>query len=82
MNLPVQQEAAVCVSSADKFQAAHKSDREQVTKMYLDALERDGWKMTRKDPGAAYNFDFERSSEHISLEVYDWEKTGVIIRKR
>jgi len=82
MNLPVQQDAAVCVSSADKFQAAYKGEREQVTKMYLDALEKGGWRLTRRDPGTTYNFDFERGSEHISLEIYDWQKTGVIIRKR
>jgi len=82
MNLPVQQDAAVCVSSADKFQAAHKAEREQVAKMYLDALEKGGWKMTRKDLGTTYNFDFEKGSDKITLEIYDWQKTGVIIRKR
>jgi hypothetical protein len=82
MNLPVQKDAAVCVSSTDKFQAAHKGEREQVTRIYLNALQKEGWRMTRRDPGATYNFDFERGSDHISLEIYDWEKTGVIIRKR
>ena len=82
MNLPVQTDAAVCVSSTDKFQAAHKGTREEVSKMYTDALEKGGWKMTKRDLGAAYNFDFERGSDKISLEIYDWQKTGVIIRKR
>jgi len=27
-----------------------------------------------------YIFDFERGSDHIDLEIYDWDKT-VIIRK-
>src|SRR5215471_12424401 len=81
MNLPVHSDAAVCVSSAEKFQAAHKGEREEVNKMYLDALEKGGWKMARKDLGAAYNYDFEKGSDKISLEIYDWEKTGVIIKK-
>ena len=82
MNLPVQEDAAVCLSSADKFQAAHKGAREEVSKMYLDALDKGGWKMTRRDLGATYYFDFERGSDKIALEIYDWQKTGVIIRKR
>jgi len=82
MNLPVQQGAAVCVSSPDKFQAAHKAERQEVSKMYLDALDKGGWKLTKRDLGAAYNFDFEKGSDKISLEIYDWQKTGVIIRKR
>ncbi len=82
MNLPVQQDAAVCVSSPDKFQAAHKGEREEVTKMYFDAFEKGGWKMTRRDLGSTYHFDFDRGSDKITLEIYDWQKTGVIIRKR
>ena len=81
MNLPVQQDASVCVSAPDKFQAAHKGSRESVSQMYLDALEKGGWKMTKKDLGASYHFDFEKGSDKITLEVYDWEKTGVIIKK-
>jgi len=80
--LPVQQDAAVCVSAADKFQAAHKGDREEVTKMYLDTLEKGGWRTTRKDLGSTYYFDLEKGNDKITLEIYDWQKTGVIIRKR
>ncbi len=82
MNLPVRQDAAVCVSAADKFQAAHKGDREEVTKMYLDTLEKGGWRTTRKDLGSTYYFDLEKGNDKITLEIYDWQKTGVIIRKR
>ena len=82
MNLPVSKGAAVCVSSPDKFQAAHKEEKAEVGKMYLDALDKGGWKVTKRDLGAAYNYDFEKGADKISLEVYDWQKTGVIIRKR
>ena len=82
MNLPVQEGAAVCVSSPEKFQAAHKGAREEVSKAYVDALEKDGWRMTRKDLGGTYYFDFERGNDQITLEIYDWNKTGAIIRKR
>jgi len=82
MNLPINKDAAVCLSTATKFQAAHKADRETVTKMYLDSLEKNGWKMTARDLSATYHFDFERGTESITLEVYDWQKTGVLIKKR
>jgi hypothetical protein len=82
MNLPVKGDASVCVSAADKFQAAYKAGREQVTKMYLDTFAKEGWALTRKDLGTTYNFDFEKGSDHISLEIYDWDQTGVIVRKR
>ena len=82
MNLPLQQDAAVCVSSAEKFQAAYKANREEVSKMYLEALEKGGWRMTKKDLGGIYYFDFEKGNDKIRVEIYDWEKTGVIIRKR
>lgn len=82
LNLPVQKDAAVCVSAADKFQAAHKGSREEVSKMYLDALDKGGWKVTKKDLGAVYHYDFEKESEKISLEVYDWKNTGVLIKKQ
>ena len=82
MNLPVQKDAAVCVSTPDKFQAAHKEEKAEVSKMYTDALDQGGWKVTKRDLGAAYNYEFEKGSDKISLEIYDWQKTGVIIRKR
>ena len=82
MNLPINKDAAVCLSTATKFQAAHKADRETVTKMYLDSLEKNGWKMTARDLSATYHFDFERGTESITLEVYEWQKTGVLLKKR
>jgi len=82
MNLPINKDAAVCLSTATKFQAAHKADRETVTKMYLDSLENNGWKMTAQDLSETYHFDFERGPESITLEVYEWQKTGVLLKKR
>ena len=82
MNLPVQQDAAVCVSVPDRFQAAHKGNREEVAKMYVDALEKGGWKTTRRDLGDRYYYDFDKGSDKITVEIYDWEKTGVLIKNR
>lgn len=62
-------------------QAAHKGEREEVTKMYLDAFEKGGWKMTRRDLGSTYYFDFDKGSVKITFKIYDWQKTGVIIRR-
>ena len=72
----------MCASTPDKFQAAHKGEREEVSKMYLDALQKGGWDLTRKDLGSTYYLDFEKSNDKITVEIYDWQKTGVIIRKR
>ena len=82
MNLPLPQDSAVCTSTADKFQADYKAGREEVTKMYMDALEKGGWKMTRRDLGDMYYFDFDKGSDKITLQIYDWQKTGVLIKKR
>ena len=84
MNLPVQQDAAVCVSSPEKFQAAHKGERAEVSQLYLDAFEKGGWKVTKRDLSApqAYHFDIEKGGDKLSVEIYDWKKTGVIIKKR
>jgi hypothetical protein len=82
MNLPINKDAAICLSTATKFQAAHKADRETVTKMYLDSLLNNGWKLTARDLSATYHFDFERGTESITLEVYEWQKTGVLLKKR
>jgi hypothetical protein len=82
MNLPLPQDSAVCTSSADKFQADYKAGREEVTKMYLDALEKGGWKTTRRDLGDMYYFDFDKGSDKITLQIYDWQKTGVLIKRR
>jgi hypothetical protein len=38
--------------------------------------------MTVRDLSATYHFDFERGTESITLEVYDWQKTGVLIKRR
>lgn len=82
LNLPVQENAAVCASAADKFQAAHKGSREEVARMYLDALDKAGWKLTKKEMGDTYHFDFEKGGEKIAVEVYDWKNTGVLIKRQ
>jgi len=82
MKLPISKDAAVCLSTATKFQAAHKADRETVTKMYLESMEKNGWTMTARDLDATYHFDFEKGTERITLEVYEWQKTGVLLKKR
>src|SRR5437588_10809534 len=68
MNLPVQKDAAVCVSTADKFQAAHKGSREEVSKMYLDALDKGDWKATKKDVGDTYHLDYENGTKRTTRD--------------
>lgn len=82
MNLPVKENARVWASTDKQFKAVHKAGRAEVGKAYLDALTKDGWKMTKQDMGTLDYFDFEKGADKIRLEVYDFENTGVIIDKK
>ena len=84
MNLPVKEDARVWASDAQTLKVVHKADRREVAKNYLDALEKDGWKLTAqpdvRDTGSTFNF--EKGGQKIEVEVYDFENTGVIIEKK
>ena len=82
MNLPVEKDAVVWVSTPTQFKAVHRAGRAEVGKAYLDALDKAGWKLTKTDMGSMDFFDFVKGGEKISLEVYDFENTGVIIEKK
>jgi hypothetical protein len=82
MNLPVEKDAVVWGSTPTKFQAVHKAGREEIGAAYILALTKAGWKQTKKDLGSMDFYDFEKGSEKIQLNVYDFENTGVIIDKK
>ena len=84
MNLPINDNARVWASDDKILKVAHKDARREVAQNYLNALEKDGWKLTAqpdvRDHGITFNF--EKSGQRIEVEVYDFENTGVIIEKK
>lgn len=82
MNLPIDKDAVVWGSTPAQFKAVHKAGRDEIGAAYILALTKAGWKQTKKDMGSMDFYDFEKGSEKIQLNVYDFENTGVIIDKK
>ena len=84
MNLPITHDARVWASDDKTLKVVHKAARREVAQNYLDALEKDGWKLTDQPDVAEHSvtFKFEKSGQKIEVEVYDFENTGVIIDKK
>ncbi len=84
MNLPIEDDARVWASDDKTLKVVHKAARRDVAKAYLDALEKDGWKLTAqpavREDGTTFNF--EKSGQKIEVDVYEFENTGVIIEKK
>lgn len=84
MNLPVKENAIVWGSTAREFKAVHKDDKKTVTKNYTDALKAQGWALGKFDTesSGAYNAEMTKDGETMSLRIYDFNNTGVIIEKK
>jgi hypothetical protein len=84
MNLPVKEDARVWASDDKTLKVVHKAARREVAQNYLDALEKDGWKLTDQPDvrESGVTFKFEKSGQKIEVDVYDFENTGVIIEKK
>jgi hypothetical protein len=84
MNLPINDDARVWASDDKILKVAHKAARREVAQNYLDALEKDGWKLTDQPDTSEHMviFKFEKNGQKIDVEVYDFENTGVIIEKQ
>ena len=82
MNLPIEKDAVVWGSTPTEFKAVHKAGRSEIGAAYILALTKAGWRQTKKDLGSMDFYDFEKGSEKIVLNVYDFENTGVIIDKK
>lgn len=82
MGLPVEKDAVVWASTSTQFKAVHKAGRPEIAAAYIAALTKGGWKNTKKETGAMDDYDFEKGAEKLHLNVYDFEKTGVIIDKK
>ena len=84
MNLPIKENAVVWASSDKEFKAVHKDNRKIVLGKYNDALKADGWKLEKFDDKSAdrYEFEMSKGADTIDVEIYDFENTGVIIKKK
>ena len=84
MNLPIKEDARVWASDDKILKVAHKARRRDVAQRYLEALEKDGWKLTAQPDVREHGitFDFEKGGQKIDVNVTDAENTAVIIEKR
>ena len=84
LHLPIADNAVVWGSTPTEFKAVHKSgDKNEVADTYKQALESQGWKMTRYEPGdITYLYFQSPDGNRYQLESYDFEKTGIIISKQ
>ena len=82
MNLPVKENAVVWKSEPNEFRAVHKDDKRKVMKAYTDALKAQGWELSDfKEEGSRFLVDMKKGGESIQLEFYDFDNTGVVIKK-
>ena len=84
MNLPVKEDARVWASDDKTLKVVHKAARRVVAQSYLNAFEKDGWKLTDQPDVREHGitFNFEKGGQKIGVDVYDFENTGVIIEKK
>lgn len=82
MNLPVKSNAVVWKSDPTEFRAVHKDDKRKVMKDYTDILKGQGWELADfKEVGDRFYVDMKKGGEPIQLEFYDFDNTGVVIKK-
>lgn len=82
MNLPVKSNAVVWKSEANEFRAVHKDDKRKVMKDYTDVLKGQGWELGDfKEEGDRFIVNMKKGGEPIQLEFYDFDNTGVVIKK-
>ena len=84
MGLPIQENAVVWGSTDKQFKAAHKEDRKAVTTKYVEALKSKGWALDSIDESSATNsfVEMSKGAEKLSLDIYVFRNTGVIIDKK
>lgn len=82
MNLPVKSNAVVWKSDANEFRAVHKDDKRKVMKDYTDVLKAQDWELADfKEEGDRFIVNMKKGGEPIQLEFYDFDNTGVVIKK-
>jgi hypothetical protein len=82
MELPIKNDARVWACDDNQLKIVHKDSRKTVAQNYLESFENHGWTLTKQNlDGNEYNFRFAKGNTVLDVEIYDFEKTGVIIRK-
>ena len=83
LNLPVKENAVVWKSEPTEFRAVHKEAKRTILKNYTDALKAQGWELEKFDEsGDRFLVDMKKGVEQIGLEFYDFNNTGVVIKKK
>ena len=82
MNLPIKENAIVWKSLENEFRAVHKEDKQTILKNYTEALKAQGWELGDfREESGRYLVDMKKGIEAIHLEFYDFDNTGVVIKK-
>lgn len=82
MQLPIKSGARVWACDENQLKIVHKAGRKNVTDSYIESFESHGWTLTSQSlDGNEYNLRFAKGNTILDIEIYDFEKTGVIIRK-
>lgn len=80
MNLPIKEDARVWGSTDKELKVVYKARKADVAKNYLEALEKNGWKLVEKAPvEELIIWDFEKNGQRLKAQIYDFENTGVIL---
>lgn len=84
MNLPVSQNAVVWASDEKQLKVVHQDNKKTVMDKYVEALKSQGWTLAQFDNKSDTNYfiDMAKGADKISIEIYDFENTGVIIKKK
>lgn len=82
MELPIQSGARVWSCDDNQLKIVHRAGRKAVSESYIESFENHGWTLTKQNmDGNEYNFRFAKGTVILDVEIYDFEKTGVIIKK-
>lgn len=84
LKLPVRENAVVWKCSANELRVVHKEDKLAVMKKYTDAFKAQGWTLGKFDPdtSSSYLVELQKGAEKLSLRVYDFDNTGVVLEKK
>jgi hypothetical protein len=82
MELPMENNAKVWASDALQIKLTYSGSREKIVKIYTERFEAHGWVITsRKATPNQCNISFAKANVVLEVEVYDFEQTGVTIRR-
>ena len=82
MELPMDNSAKVWSSDEEQIKLVYAATKEQIIKSYTTNLQTHGWVITnKKQTPNQYIISFAKGNVVLEVEIYDFEKTGVTIRR-